>query len=62
VPPDDVAPATSDIPVLFTVGSADPQDPSANIATASERFPSSLTIVVERHGHTVSHHGCACRR
>ena len=55
---DDAAPATSDVPVLFTVGSADPQDPPANIAVAPQRFPNSLTIVAEGHGHTVSHRGC----
>jgi pimeloyl-ACP methyl ester carboxylesterase len=58
VPPNDAAPATSDVPILFTVGSADPQDPPANIAAALERFPNSLTIVAEGHGHTVSHLGC----
>jgi pimeloyl-ACP methyl ester carboxylesterase len=58
VPSDDAVPATGDIPVLFTVGSADPQDPPANIAAAPKRFPNSLTVVAEGHGHTVSHLGC----
>jgi pimeloyl-ACP methyl ester carboxylesterase len=58
VPADDAAPATSDVPVLFTVGSADPQDPPANIATAADRFPNSTVVIAEGHGHTVSHLGC----
>jgi pimeloyl-ACP methyl ester carboxylesterase len=58
VPSDDDAPATSDVPVLFTVGSADPQDPPANIATAADRFPNSSIVIAEGHGHTVSHLGC----
>jgi pimeloyl-ACP methyl ester carboxylesterase len=58
VPVEDAGPASSDVPVLFLVGSADPQDPPANIATAPERFPNSLTVVAEGHGHTVSHLGC----
>jgi pimeloyl-ACP methyl ester carboxylesterase len=58
VPADDGVPATGDMPVLFTVGSADPQDPPANIAAAPKRFPNSLTVVAEGHGHTVSHLGC----
>ena len=58
VPADDEAPATSDVPVLFTVGSADPQDPPANIAAAADRFPNSSIVIAEGHGHTVSHLGC----
>jgi pimeloyl-ACP methyl ester carboxylesterase len=61
VPADDAAPATSDVPVLLLVGSADPQDPPSNIAAASERFPNSLTVVADGHGHTVSHLGCLPR-
>ena len=58
VPADDAAPATSDAPVLFMVGSADPQDPPANIAAAADRFPNSTVVIAEGHGHTVSHLGC----
>ena len=58
VPTDDAAPASSDVPVLFLVGSADPQDPPANIAAALDRFPNSRTVLAEGHGHTVSHLGC----
>jgi pimeloyl-ACP methyl ester carboxylesterase len=58
VPADDAEPARSDVPVLFLVGEADPQDPPSNIADAAEDFPNSLTIVAPGHGHTVAHLGC----
>jgi pimeloyl-ACP methyl ester carboxylesterase len=50
--------ARGDMPILLTVGNADPQDPPSNIATASTDFPNSLTVVVPNQGHTVSHLGC----
>jgi pimeloyl-ACP methyl ester carboxylesterase len=58
VRPDDAQPATGDMPILFVVGSADPQDPPANIAAALDHFPNSATVVAEGHGHTVTHLGC----
>ena len=58
VPANDAAPARSDVPVLFLVGDADPQDPPANIADASTDFPNSRTVVAPGHGHTVGHLGC----
>jgi len=61
VPPDDGKPARSDVPVLFVVGDADPQDPPANIADAPLNFPNSLTVVASGHGHTVAHIGCMPR-
>jgi len=61
VPPDDGKPARSDVPVLFVVGDADPQDPPANIADAPLNFPNSRTVVASGHGHTVAHIGCMPR-
>jgi pimeloyl-ACP methyl ester carboxylesterase len=58
VPPNDAEPARSDVPVLFVVGEADPQDPPSNIADAPSDFPNSLTVVAPGHGHTVAHRGC----
>lgn len=58
VPTGDGQPVRSDVPVLFTVGSADPQDPPANIADAPTELPASRTVVVPGEGHTVAHIGC----
>jgi pimeloyl-ACP methyl ester carboxylesterase len=61
VPPNDGEPARTDVPVLLVVGSADPQDPPANIADAPADFPNSLTVVAAGQGHTVAHLGCLPR-
>jgi pimeloyl-ACP methyl ester carboxylesterase len=61
VPADDAEPARTDVPVLLVVGSADPQDPPANIADAPADFPNSLTVIAPGHGHTVAHLGCLPR-
>ena len=58
VPAEDGAPAHGDMPVLFLVGEADPQDPPENIADAASDFPNSMTVVVPGQGHTVGHLGC----
>jgi pimeloyl-ACP methyl ester carboxylesterase len=58
VPAGDGQAVRSDLPVLFTVGSADPQDPPANIADASVELPASRTVIVPGEGHTVAHLGC----
>jgi pimeloyl-ACP methyl ester carboxylesterase len=58
VPPGDGQPVRSDVPVLFTVGSADPQDPPGNIADAPVDLPASRTVIVPGQGHTVAHLGC----
>jgi fermentation-respiration switch protein FrsA (DUF1100 family) len=58
VPANDGQPVRSSVPVLLTVGSADPQDPPANIADASVELPASRTVVVPGEGHTVAHLGC----
>ena len=58
VPPNDAEPASSNVPLLFVVGEADPQDPPSNVADAPTHFPNSRTIVVPGHGHTVTHLGC----
>ncbi len=47
-----------DVPVLLLTGSADPQDPPANVAAAPERYPHSTLVVVPGQGHTVAHLGC----
>jgi pimeloyl-ACP methyl ester carboxylesterase len=58
VPDSDAEPARTDVPVLLVVGSADPQDPPANIESAPDYFPNGVTVVAEGHGHTVAHLGC----
>jgi pimeloyl-ACP methyl ester carboxylesterase len=58
VPANDSDPVRSDIPVLFTVGDSDPQDPPPNIAEAAVDLPNSLTVVVPGQGHTVAQMGC----
>ena len=58
VPANDAKAMRSDVPALFVVGEADPQDPPANIADAPKDLPSSLTVVVPGQAHTVGHLGC----
>jgi pimeloyl-ACP methyl ester carboxylesterase len=58
VPANDADPVRGDLPVLFTVGDSDPQDPPDNIAEAATDLPNSLTVVVPGQGHTVAHMGC----
>lgn len=58
VPADDAKAVRSDVPALFLVGEADPQDPPANIADAPKDLPNSVTVVVPGQAHTVGHLGC----
>ena len=58
VPANDAKAMRSDVPALFVVGEADPQDPPANIADAPKDLPNSLTVVVPGQAHTVGHLGC----
>jgi pimeloyl-ACP methyl ester carboxylesterase len=58
VPPNDAGRARTAVPVLLTVGNADPQDPPSNIASAPTDFPNSVTLVVPGQGHTVAYLGC----
>jgi pimeloyl-ACP methyl ester carboxylesterase len=57
-PPADAAPARTDVPVLWTVGEADPQDPPANLEAVPDQMPNSRVVSVPGQGHTVSHLGC----
>ena len=49
---------SSDKPVLFVVGEADPQDPPANVANATLELPNSRTVVVPGGGHGSVQLGC----
>jgi pimeloyl-ACP methyl ester carboxylesterase len=49
---------TSDEPILFVVGGADPQDPLANVAGAKSAMPNSRTVVVPGAGHGAVQLGC----
>jgi pimeloyl-ACP methyl ester carboxylesterase len=51
--------ATSDVPVLMLNGDADPQDPPANMAGASELWPNSVQIVEPGQGHQISSWACS---
>jgi pimeloyl-ACP methyl ester carboxylesterase len=51
-------PERSNVPVLLLNGTADPQDPPANVAGAARRFPNSVLVAPEGGGHTVGHLGC----
>jgi pimeloyl-ACP methyl ester carboxylesterase len=49
---------SSDKPVLFVVGAADPQDPPANVAHATRELPNSRTVIVPGGGHGSVQLGC----
>jgi pimeloyl-ACP methyl ester carboxylesterase len=50
--------ATSDVPVLMLNGGADPQDPPANMAGASQLWPNSVRVVEPGQGHRILSWGC----
>lgn len=61
LPDSDVTPAAAgaaDVQVLLLNGSADPQDPPANVSAAATHFAHSASVVVPGQGHTVAHLGC----
>jgi pimeloyl-ACP methyl ester carboxylesterase len=51
----------ADVPVLFVVGGADPQDPPANVRDAVRKLPNSRTILLPGGGHGSLHLGCLPR-
>lgn len=51
-------PVRTDVPVLWVVGEADPQDPPPNLAAIPGQMPNSRIVVVPGQGHTVGHLGC----
>ena len=58
VPANDADPVRTDVPVLWVVGEADPQDPPANLAAVAGQMPNGRIVVVPGQGHTVGHLGC----
>jgi pimeloyl-ACP methyl ester carboxylesterase len=50
---------TSPVPVLLISNEADPQDPPANVATAKQHYPNSLTLVAPGQSH--GYMGIPCR-
>jgi pimeloyl-ACP methyl ester carboxylesterase len=49
---------SSDKPILFIVGGADPQDPLANVVGAARTMPNSRAVVVPGAGHGAVQLGC----
>ncbi len=58
VPADDAAPVTTDIPVLWIAGDADPQDPPSNLSGVAAQQPNSRVVVMPAQEHVVGHLGC----
>jgi pimeloyl-ACP methyl ester carboxylesterase len=58
VPADDAAPVRTDLPVLWLVGDADPQDPPSNLADVPSQEPNSRIVVMPAQEHVVGHLGC----
>jgi pimeloyl-ACP methyl ester carboxylesterase len=54
------APPNSDVPVLALNGEIDPQDPPANMASASAVWPNSLALVVPGQGHDIDPTSASC--
>ncbi len=54
----DADPVRTDVPVLWTVGDADPQDPPPNLTAVPGQMPNSRIVVVPGQGHTVGHLAC----
>jgi pimeloyl-ACP methyl ester carboxylesterase len=56
----EVAPPSSDVPVLALNGENDPQDPPANMAAATEVWPNSLALTVPGQGHDIDPTSAQC--
>jgi pimeloyl-ACP methyl ester carboxylesterase len=58
VPADDAAAVTTDVPVLWLAGDADPQDPPSNLTGVPSQEPNARVVVMPAQEHVVGHLGC----